>query len=77
MVGAQITSAELIDTRGVTPSAALINEAASLYPPVGWPCACWISAASAPWPTGRAGRDRTPRNYRLPAVRGASSPQFR
>ena len=46
-VGALITSAEMIGTRGVTPVRALINEAATMIPANGWPCA-W---SSRPEPT--------------------------
>ena len=59
-VGALITSAEMIGTRGVTPVRALVNEAATLIPADGWRCAWWWPPAPTPCTRSPSAPPKTP-----------------
>ena len=65
-LGALITSADIIGTRGITPVRALINEAASMIPAGGWRCA-WSRSPAAARCTRR--RSATPRRPGRPRPR--------
>ena len=59
-LGALITSAQIIGTRGITPVRALIDQAAAMIPAVGWRCARSSRPAPATLHAAASARPRTP-----------------